>query len=238
MTFPPTSPDHGHFYRETNLSHFIVEPWNAWSSLTFLIPAIYFIWQIRKSGEKHTFMLWFACPLLILGGFGSTFYHAFRASFWLILADVLPILILVLGVSIRTWMKVLKPKWLVIPVVVLFFLLTFATIRFFEGQDRVSAGYIIRGTMLLLPFVLYLRQPGIRLRLYVLYTGLFLGLALSFRYIDDKILISWMSWGTHWLWHVSTAVAAWFLGEFILQNDRSARAIGNDREGITESVVR
>lgn len=235
---PQLLPDHGHFYRETDLSHFIVEPWNAWSSLTFLVPAIYFIWQIRKSGEKHVFMLWFACPLLILGGFGSTFYHAFRASFWLILADVLPILVLVLGVSIRTWLKVLKPKLLVIPVVALFFLLTFVTMRFFHGQDRVSAGYVIRGTMLLLPFALYLRQPLICLKQSVFYTGLFLGLALTFRYLDDKIFISWMSWGTHWLWHVSTAVAAWFLGEFILQNDRVASSAGNRYEKITVSSDR
>lgn len=214
-------PDHGHYYKETDLSHFIVEPWNAWSSLTFLIPAIYFIWQIKRSGKSHTFMFWFACPLLIIGGLGSTFYHAFRASFWLILADVLPILILVLAVSIRTWTKVLKPKWLVIPITLVFFLLSFGVMKFFEDQDSVTASYLIRGTMLLLPFILYLRKPQLKVRIYVLYTIIALGLALTFRYLDEKLIITWMPWGTHWLWHISTAIAAWFLGEFIIQNDRT-----------------
>jgi hypothetical protein len=216
----PELPDHGHYYRETDLSHFIVEPWNAWSSLTFLIPALYFIWQISRSGNRHQFIFWVACPLLIIGGLGSTFYHAFRASIWLILADVIPILALVLAVSIRTWIKVLKPKWLVIPITILFFLLSFGIMRFFSDQDRVTASYVVRGTMLLLPFILYLRKPEVKMKIYVLYTMIALGAALIFRYVDEKLIISWMPWGTHWLWHVSTAVAAWFLGEFIIRNDQ------------------
>ncbi len=217
--------DHGQYYKETDLSHFIVEPWNAWSSLTFLIPAIYFIWQIKRSGNSHPFMFWFACPLLIIGGLGSTFYHAFRASFWLILADVLPILILVLAVSIRTWMKVLKPKWLVIPITVLFFVLSFGIMKFFSNQDRVTASYVVRGTMLLLPFILYLRKPETKVKTYILYAAIALGLALTFRFLDEKLFISWMPWGTHWLWHVSTAVAAWFLGEFIIRNDQTVEEL-------------
>jgi hypothetical protein len=74
--------------------------------------------------------------------------------------------------------------------------------------------------MLLLPFILYLRKPEVKMKIYVLYTMIALGAALIFRYVDEKLIISWMPWGTHWLWHVSTAVAAWFLGEFIIRNDQ------------------
>ena len=93
--------------------------------------------------------------------------------------------------------------------------------KFFEDQDSVTASYLIRGTMLLLPFILYLRKPQLKVRIYVLYTIIALGLALTFRYLDEKLIITWMPWGTHWLWHISTAIAAWFLGEFIIQNDRT-----------------
>jgi len=27
-----------------------------------------------------------------------------------------------------------------------------------------------------------------------------------------------MPWGTHWLWHLSTALGAYFLGEYLIKN--------------------
>lgn len=93
-------PDHGPIYRETtDLSLFIVEPWNAWSSLTFLIPAFVFLWQLRGQYASYAFFVYFCSPMLILGGLGSTFFHAFRSSGWLLAMDVLPIVLLVLGIS-------------------------------------------------------------------------------------------------------------------------------------------
>ena len=72
--------------------------------------------------------------------------------------------------------------------------------------------------MLLLPCYLFLRQTQFRNS-----TGLFTAigffvLALLFRYLDEKIEIGFMPWGTHWLWHVSTAFGAYFLGEYLIQN--------------------
>lgn len=216
-------PDHGPIYRETaDLSRFIVEPWNAWSSLTFLIPALVFLWQLRGKYAQHAFLVWFCCPMLIIGGLGSTFFHAFRSSGWLLAMDVLPIVLLVLGISIWMWLKVLpKPLWIA-PILVAFVALTWLSGRFLEGQDRISAGYVVRGMMLLLLCFLFLLKSGFRQWGAFFAAAGFFALALGFRFADEKILISFMPWGTHWLWHVSTAAGAWLLGAYLIGTARKA----------------
>lgn len=212
-------PDHGPIYKETtDLSLFIVEPWNAFSSLTFWIPAFLFLWQLRGRYNQHAFLVYFCLPLLILGGLGSTLFHAFRSSTWLLLMDALPIVIMVVGISIWMWLKVLTKKWLIAPILVVFVGLTFLAQYFLSGQDRISAGYFVRGTMLLLPFFLFLRKTAFRNASLLIFTTLFLVLALTFRFVDEKTDFAFMPWGTHWLWHVSTAFAAYFLGEYIIRS--------------------
>ncbi len=211
-------PDGGPVYRETgDLSNLIVEPWNAFSSLTFLIPAIWFLWELRGKYRQFAFLVFFCAPMLITGGLGSTLYHAFRHSPWLLAMDVFPILALVLGISIFMWLKVLKKAWYIIPVLTVYAGLTALSGYLPHIQDRISAGYFIRGWMLFLPCYLYLRKT----RFYganLLFTALgFFLLALLFRVADEKIHLEWMPWGTHWLWHVSTAVGGWFLGLYLIR---------------------
>lgn len=212
-------PDHGPVYRETtDLSLFIVEPWNAWSSLTFLVPVAIFLWQLRGKYRQYAFIAWFCCPLLVLGGLGSTFFHAFRSSTLLLLMDAVPIILLVVGISIWMWLKVLSKKIRIVWVLLIFFGLTLLSGLFLEGQDRISAAYFFRGWMLLLPCYLLLRRTQFRNS-----GGLFLAiacfcLALLFRFLDEKIYLDFMPWGTHWLWHVSTAFGAYFLGEYLIRS--------------------
>lgn len=211
--------DNGPVYRETvDLSEFIVEPWNAWSSLTFVVVALVLLRQLRGNFKTYPFIVFFCVPLLIFGGLGSTLFHAFRSSVWLLLMDVFPIIVLVLGVSIWMWLKVLSPKWLVIPVIVLFVGFTYLSRQLFDGQDQISAGYVVRGTMLLLPCYLYLSRTKFYMgRLFAGAVACF-ALALLFRFLDEKIELQWMPWGTHWLWHVSTAFGAYFLGKYLIGN--------------------
>jgi hemolysin III len=219
LTGIPSVPDYGPVYRETtDLSSFIVEPWNAWSSLTFLVPVMIFLWQLRGRHFEYAFIVWFCCPLLVLGGLGSTFFHAFRTSTILLLMDAIPIMILVVGVSIWMWLKVLPKNIQILWVLLIFFGLTFLSLVFLSGQDRISASYFIRGWMLLLPCYLFLRQTKFR-NLGRLFTAIaFFALALLFRFLDEKVEIAFMPWGTHWLWHVSTAFGAYFLGEYLIKN--------------------
>jgi hemolysin III len=221
--------DDGPIYRETtDLSQLVVEPWNAYSSLTFLIPAFIFLWQLRGSYREHAFLIWFCTPMLILGGLGSTFFHAFRSSGWLLAMDVAPILLLVLGISVRMWLKVLSRKWLIIPILVVFFGLTWLSGRFLEGQDEISAGYFVRGLMLFLPCFLFLLKTGFRQSQLFFAAVLCFILALAFRFADEKVYLDFMPWGTHWLWHVSTAVGGYFLGEYLV------RTLGQKTSGLQD----
>lgn len=212
-------PDGGPIYRETtDLSLLIVEPWNAYSSLSFLIPAFYFLYLLRGNYSQHAFLVYFCSPMLILGGLGSTLFHAFRQSPWLLAMDVLPIILLTLGISVWMWLKVLPKKWQLIPVLLLFFLLTYLTMTLLQGQDSISAGYFVRGTMLFLPCFLFLRKTRFRHATAFFTAVSFFILALLFRFTDEKIALDFMPWGTHWLWHISTAVGGYFLGVYLIKN--------------------
>ncbi len=211
--------DDGPVYRETtDLSQFIVEPWNAYSSLTFLIPAFYFLWKLRGKYVDNAFLVYFCIPMLILGGLGSTFFHAFRSSGWLLAMDVLPIVMLVLGISVWMWLKVLPKKWMIAPVILAFISLTYLSRLFLAGQDRISAGYVVRGAMLLIPCFWFLRKTHLNHARLLFSATVFFALALGFRFADEKVYIAFMPWGTHWLWHVSTAFGAWFLGGYLIRN--------------------
>lgn len=212
-------PDHGPIYRETtDLSQLIVEPWNAFSSLTFLIPAFIFLWQLRGQYNRYAFLVYFCSPMLILGGLGSTFFHAFRSSGWLLFMDVAPIVLLTIGISIWMWLKVLSKKVLIVPILVAFVGLSFLSMAFLDGQDQISASYFVRGIMMFLPCFLFLLKTSFRHSAFFFSAVFCFVLALIFRFADEKVTIAFMPWGTHWLWHVSTAVGGYFWGEYLIRN--------------------
>ena len=132
------------------------------------------------------------------------------------LMDVLPILLLVMGISVWIWWKLLRKWWLVAVIIGLVFLATALVRRFLDGQDEITAGYVIRGTMLLLPCFLFLFKTEFNNMGNFLIALLCFVLAITFRFLDEKIYLSFMPWGTHWLWHVSTAAGAYFLGEYLI----------------------
>jgi hemolysin III len=130
--------------------------------------------------------------------------------------DILPIVVLTLGVSIYMWWHVLKRKIMIV-VVFLFFTGLLSSIQYLlEGQDRISAGYFIRGTMLFLPCLLYLRMVKYEGVENFVYAVVFFVVALFFRFVDDKISI--LPMGTHFLWHLFCAAGAYELGVFLLRN--------------------
>jgi hypothetical protein len=47
--------DGGPIYAETDLSKIVAEPWNAYSSLTFLLPVIYWFFKLRIIIENTPF---------------------------------------------------------------------------------------------------------------------------------------------------------------------------------------
>lgn len=206
--------DGGVVYAETDLNNFVAEPWNALSSLTFLIPAFY--WFIKLKGEYRNYPFLVTCmPLLVLGGIGSTIYHAFRTSYFFLLMDVVPIALLTLIVGIYFWWKVIE-KWSYVAIISIVFI----ALRFmayneiaFGRQQAINISYFITGIMIFVPaFLLLLKTNYHGLKTLIGATLLFI-LSLTFRQIDTPFFF--LPMGTHWLWHVSCAAGAYFLGQYL-----------------------
>jgi len=208
--------DGGPVYFETDLGHFIVEPWNAFSSLTFLIPVIYLLFKLRGQYRNYTFLLFWAAPLMALGGIGSTIYHAFRASRFFLFMDFVPIAFLTISISIYFWLKILPKWWYVLIIIAASVGIRFLMWGFFSGSGSINASYFLTGLMIFLPAIIFLFRTNFFEFRHLLYSAIFLVLALFFRYADDwqtPLLPN----GTHWLWHVSTSIGAVAMANYLVK---------------------
>jgi hemolysin III len=222
--------DGGPVYFETNPEHFIVEPWNALSSLLYMLPALIFIWRLRGRFTDYKFLL-YAAILTILGSLGSTLFHAFRTSIFFLVLDVLPVAILTLSLSIYFWIKVF-PKWWHM----LFILIPIMGLRFFlfnhlPDHLAINLSYALTGLMVILPLiVLYIKRLQVN-PVFLIYTLLAFGLALRFREMD-----TWpkqpLPMGTHFLWHAFSGVGTWFILTFLYhfrQQEQSGKLLAKTK---------
>ncbi|MEL6536947.1 MAG: hypothetical protein AAFQ98_16115 [Bacteroidota bacterium] len=211
-------PDGGPFYMETDLTRdLIIEPWNAASSLLFLIPAFYWMWKIRKQRKQYRVLLW-ATIFLVIGGLGSTLFHGLRISPYLLLMDWVPMQILMLLILFLCWTKVTPKAWHGVVIVTGGLVLQGLFYGFANGvaeHTRINVGYAFTGLMLFIPlfYILY-KTRWIRGR-DLLLGGVLLGLALFFREVDARENFTPLPMGTHFLWHVSSAVAAHFIANYL-----------------------
>lgn len=206
-------PDGAGPYAETNFSYWIVEPWNAASSLAFLIPVIY--WLIKLRGNYRSYPFLTACILLLTaGGLGSTLFHAFRNSTFLFLMDILPMLVVTMLLSIYFWRRVLPNYNYVILVAVVFFLSQFIFFNFLPASYAVNISYFFRGTFMFLPLLLTLRKIDFQFSNSVFLAILFFVVSLFFRTVDHSST-EYFYMGTHWLWHVFSSIGCYFIADFL-----------------------
>lgn len=210
-----TLADGGGHYAETDLSNFVVEPWNAISSLVLLLPAIYWAYKIRGKVKEQGFLA-LCIPLLILGGLGSTMFHAFRSSPLLLMMDVLPMLVLTTAVGAFFWKHLLNNWIIALAIVFSSFAIRMlvSNTGIFPHHTAANVSYAVSGLTIFLPAILI----GFKTRFYKmqsLATSIVLFvLALFFRETDAWHIPS-LEMGTHFLWHISTAVGAYFLAKYL-----------------------
>lgn len=217
MFFPA---DGGPIYQETpiELTHWLVEPWNALSSLFIIMPGIYFLLKLRGQYMRHLFLT-FCIPLLILGGTGSTLFHAFRNETIFLIMDVAPTALLFLLISGYLWYKVIGNVWIAIITIVVLFSIPFSFFFLLpRGAMTINLSYAVRGTIFLLPLVLILRRTNFQYALFIIGAVVFFGLALVFR-SADKDLANIVPMGSHFLWHVCTGFGGLLVAEYIYRLD-------------------
>ena len=207
--FDQTLQDGGPLYFETNPDHFIAEPWNAVSSLFIVIPAIIWVIRIKGNYKKYAFMV-YCIILMIMGGSGSTIFHAFRASKIFLIMDVLPTAILSLSLGIYFWLKLVKNWWYVILLLLIFIVPRFLFFMNLPQHTAINLSYAFSGIFIGLPLVIILiKTTGHKISLVVTAIMLFI-LALVFRE-TDTFPMAFFPMGTHFLWHVFSGLGAYFI---------------------------
>lgn len=211
--------DGGATYAETPLSlspgQWLIEPWNAFSSLLIVLPGIFFLLRLRGYYRQEVLLTGCAI-LLILGGLGSTLFHGLRISEWFLRLDVFPTLLVFLLITLHLWIRVLGKWWLAVLFILAEFGLSAFVFTQFKGSLAINVAYFIRGTTFFLPLMILLFRTRFRQSILVLGGLLSFVLALWFR-AADKDTTDVFAMGTHFLWHAATGVGGLLLAEYLFR---------------------
>ncbi|HEX2898328.1 MAG TPA: hypothetical protein VHS96_01290 [Bacteroidia bacterium] len=214
--------DGGPIYAETPThlhdGQWLLEPWNAISSLLIVAPAIYFLIRLRGRYGANLFLT-LCIPLLVAGGLGSTFFHGFRVSRFLLLLDVLPTMILFLAVSLYFWAKVFGNWWAAVATMLLAFAATWLVFTYVPIELRTNVGYFLRGTVFFLPLVIILFRTHFLYARFIFGALAAFGAALVCR-LTDMMVTDVLPMGSHFLWHAFTGVGGFLIAEYLLRIER------------------
>lgn len=208
--------DLGPVYKETDLTRCPVEPFNTFSNLIFLFLVIYWSWKTRFNTLKHP-LTTVCMPILLLGYIEGTVYHATRSNtIWLWL-DYMPVLVLALSAGIYLWRLLIRNYALtflliVSPLPICYFMLEYARI---PAKFSLSAVYVSLALNIMLPAVLHcvLKNRTAWLTLTLAFS--FFILAIVCRQLDRFDIFTFMSHGTHFLWHIFGGISSFFTIKYI-----------------------
>ncbi len=210
--------DRGPHYYEFNDSWLIREPWNAASSVFFLVPVFYWLWRLKGEYRENNAIV-MMLPLLFLNGLGSTFFHALRASNFFLFLDFAPAAVLMLILTYYFWNLIIGKPWVSVAIIVLSFVPRFFLFRYLDEwgltrQDVVNFSYFFSGLMFFLPTMIINLKTG-WYKWYLIFASIvLLSLSLMFRNLDDRTH-PLLPMGTHWLWHVVSALSVFTLGYYL-----------------------
>lgn len=218
LTFFQNFPnDSGPIYKETIAGRLIVEPYNTFSNLIFLIILWYWGMKVYRNPRQHQFLT-LVLPIIAISYVGGTIYHATRShEFWLLL-DWVPIMLLCLAMVIYFIFKIVGKWWQRALFIVSIFGVSYA-LRILPMQEtiRISIGYVITALTIMVPLVWYLSKTKFTNMRWVVFAFLIFAIAIYFRSIDLTQTIFPM--GTHWLWHFLGGVAVHFLITYIFKDN-------------------
>ena len=202
---PPTMPQYGPIYVETDPSRFIVEPWNTASGILFYVVVAWWAWRLRGQWRRFPFLT--GClPILAAGAVGGTVYHAFRGHWAWLFLDWVPIAILTTASSIWAWWGVLRRRWLIGLVVPLLLVLQRGAFRFLPHGWAINFAYACLAANVVVPVVLLLARTRWAHGRWPLAAAVCFALALAARVLD-RPAAAVLPMGSHFLWHIFGAAA-------------------------------
>ncbi|MEO1448633.1 MAG: hypothetical protein AAFV07_03845 [Bacteroidota bacterium] len=207
-------PDGGPRYTETDLSQWIVEPWNGVSAIIFLGIVMYWAFKLRGQFRQYLF-LGISTVVLGIGGLGGTIYHLFRVSAVYLYMDWVPILLLCMATSIYFFILGMGGKWH-LPVIIWVLVAGSQVVMFnmdwIPERYAVNINYATMALMVLIPTFLVLRRFHLKGWYWIVLALVAFCLALFFRIADPW---GWLPMGTHFLWHVFGAIACGAMFQYV-----------------------
>lgn len=206
--------DGGPLYKEFVEEGYIKEPWNAWSSLLFFTPVIYWGWKLRSEFKTRGF-LYILLLFLFLNGLGSTLYHAFRSEPFFMYLDFVPAIAFTFLLAVFLWKKIFDNWWK--SLLIILFLNSFRFLVWnieMNQQTSININYFITGLTFIVPALLVLWMTRFRYSKMVLFSAFFIALSLFFRVIDKWELFA-LPMGTHFLWHVFNVASVFPLFSYL-----------------------
>lgn len=177
------------------------EPLNALSNAAFLLAAGVAAVQVgRHETARDDRPLWILVLIVALVGIGSFLFHTF-ATYWAMLADIIPINIFILAYLGYGLRRYFGQGWVfTLSALAIFFAGSFAL-------DSAVPSYVLNGSVGYLPALGALiaiaallsraNHPAAR---GIAAAGVVFAVSLTFRTIDNAVCASWPA-GTHFLWH-------------------------------------
>lgn len=219
--------DHGPRYAETRPGRFPVEPWATFTNLIFLFIIVYWAVRIRRSRVRHG-MLCAALPVLGVGWFGGTVYHATRShDLWLVM-DWMPIMILTLMAAFWLWRGVTgRAVFAALAIALSMFLTMLAhLLPGLKHGQHITLGYTMLALAILVPACIHcaLRwragwwRTAVALLAFVV--------AIAARGLDSGLGARLLPMGSHFLWHIFGGLSAFWLISYIFG---AAEAAGRDK---------
>ena len=219
--------DHGPRYAETLPGRIPVEPWATYTNLVFLFTIVYWALRIRRSPVRHR-MLIFALPILGIGWFGGTVYHATRShNLWLAM-DWMPIMILALTAAFWLWRGITGRSLFAALAMELSFLPTMLVHNLpgLKHGYHISLGYSMMALTILVPAGIHcaLRWRAGWPRLACSVAAF--AVAIAARVLDSLAGQNLLPMGSHFLWHIFGGLAAFCLISYIFgAGERAAKGL-------------
>jgi hemolysin III len=216
---PNTITDGGPQYAETDLSLFIVEPFNTVTAFLFVLLGTYWILKLRRQLPEQLF-LFIISLILMVGSIGGTLYHAFRTSRFFLFMDWVPIMLILLITVYYILFQLFATHWKVIILFLGMLFLPISLRKLFVANRNlgISLNYILMASMVLLPLFFYLLKTSFQNYKWVAFALASFAIAISFRILDLSKLLPM---GTHFLWHLFGALATHFLFEYLYRMHKS-----------------
>ncbi|WP_240732456.1 hypothetical protein [Flavobacterium alkalisoli] len=221
--FKSIPPDGGIIYTETNMQNLFPEPLNAATSLLFLLLALFWTFKLWGRAKQHTF-LFTAVILLYIGGIGGTVYHGLRQWSFFIMMDWLPIMLLCIAAGVYFLARLTK-WYYAVGMIVVYVAFQFYLRSIMTQSDVhlfININYAVMASLVLFPVLGYLIRTRFENGLWVGLALMAFILALTFRIADGW---GWVSFGTHFLWHLFGAVAAYCMFQYIYLINNSQRVV-------------